>query len=227
MSSRIALYYKNATANVLDADHGVTEAELKALEAQIAEITERMDAERQAGNLPYRELPYQQQMCQQVAQLAERLRPRYDNLVVMGIGGSALGNIALQTALNTPTYNLVANRPGPRLFVIDNVDPVQIGSLLAYLDGQLDRTLFNVISKSGQTAETAAQFMTVCKLLEEKLPGGSLSEHIVATTDAQGGTLRRIVEREGFESLEVPDGVGGRVQRAQCRWVVQCSDVRD
>ena len=210
MSSRIALYYKNATAGVLGADHGVTDAELKGLEGQIAEITERMDAERQAGNLPYRELPYQEHMRQQVVQLADKLRPRYDNLVVMGIGGSALGNLALQTALNIPTYNLLTDRAGPRLFVIDNVDPVQFGSLLAYLEDQLDRTLFNVVSKSGQTAETAAQFLTVCALLEEKLPSGALTEHIVATTDAQGGTLRRIVERQGFESLEVPDGVGGR-----------------
>ena len=129
---------------------------------------------------------------------------------MLGIGGSALGNIAVQTALNSPTYNMQSERPGPRLFVSDNVDPVQFGALMDYLEGQLDRTLFNVISKSGQTAETAAQFLIVQDMLTKKLPGCKLADHIIATTDTKSGTLRGIVDAQGFTSLEVPDGVGGR-----------------
>jgi glucose-6-phosphate isomerase len=67
-----------------------------------------------------------------------------------------------------------------------------------------------VISKSGKTAETAAQFMTVCDLLKAKLPNAPLADHIVATTDAKSGTMRQIADREKLTSLVVPDGVGGR-----------------
>ncbi|MDF1869811.1 MAG: hypothetical protein P1U30_05425, partial [Phycisphaerales bacterium] len=86
---------------------------------------------------------------------------KYDNLVVLGIGGSALGNIALQSALNPATYNLQSakERKGPRVFVVDNVDPVYLDSILSICDPK--KTLFNVVSKSGETAETAAQFMII------------------------------------------------------------------
>ena len=210
MSRPIQLYYKNATTDAVGSEHGLTIDEMNKLSDEIVRITEKMDAHRSEGKLPYRDLPYKTDNCQKIKNLASQLAPRYDNLVVLGIGGSALGNIALQTALNSPVYNLLADRPGPRLFVIDNVDPVQIGSLLEYLDHDLDRTLFNVISKSGRTAETASQYLTIREMLSSKLPDSKLSDHIIATTDAQAGTLRNIADKESLTALVVPDGVGGR-----------------
>jgi len=206
MPKEITLYYKNVMSDVVGPEHGLTRQELDQLSQKIASITDFLAEER----LPYRDLPYRDEMCGKIKALASELSSRYDNMVVLGIGGSALGNIALQSALNSPTYNLEVNRAGPRLFVIDNVDPVQFGSIMDLLDGQLDRTLFNVVSKSGRTAETASQFLTVCEMLRAKLPGADLKDHIVATTDKAGGTLRDIVNKSGFRSLEVPDGVGGR-----------------
>lgn len=212
MSDQIQLYIKNAMSEVVGAQHGLSRAELNGLSDRLIEITETMAAERTAGRLAYRDLPYKQKEGQVVVDLADELRGKFDNLVVLGIGGSALGNIALQTALHSATYNLLdgVQRPGPRLFVIDNVDPDQLGAILAYLENQLERTLFNVISKSGRTAETAAQFLTVCSMLEEKLGTAALKDHIIATTDSTGGTLRCIVDKQGYRSLVVPDGVGGR-----------------
>jgi len=206
MVQQIKLYYKNATDSAVGDEHGISNSELMNLSGKIAAITKKLNDQR----LPYRDLPYRGETVRNIKNLADRLAGKYDNLVVLGIGGSALGNIALQTALNSPTYNMQSDRPGPRLFVSDNVDPVQFGALLDYLESQLDRTLFNVISKSGQTAETAAQFLIVQDMLQKKLPGVKLADHIIATTDRQSGTLRRIVDTQGFTSLEVPDGVGGR-----------------
>jgi glucose-6-phosphate isomerase len=94
--------------------------------------------------------------------------------------------------------------------VLDNVDPQQVRSFLDWIDGRLDKTIFNVISKSGRTAETAAQFLTICSLLEKRLGKNSLKKHIIATTDAKGGTLRKTTDKFGFRNLLVPDGVGGR-----------------
>lgn len=154
--------------------------------------------------------------------LVAKLRGRFDTMVVMGIGGSALGNIALQSALNPTTYNLhepgvgqqsLGNRRGqyPRIFIVDNVDPQYFGAVLDYclaVDPTLERTLFNVISKSGETAETAAQFMVIRDLLKKH--GRKGSEHVVAVTDPAKGTMREICKQEGYPTLPVPDGVGGR-----------------
>jgi glucose-6-phosphate isomerase len=155
-----------------------------------------------------------------VMKVVEQCRGRFDNLVVLGIGGSALGNIALQSALNGATYNLLpegagaapaGGRPGPRMFVVDNVDPHYFGAVLRFCQshGGLGRTLFNVISKSGETAETAAQFMVVRALLQEAL-GSGYGRNIVAITDPEKGTMRKICDDAGFTTLPVPDGVGGR-----------------
>lgn len=149
-----------------------------------------------------------------VGDVVQQARGRFDTMVVLGIGGSALGNIALQAALNPPTHNLLPDdrRRGPRMFVIDNVDPALLGAVLDYCKNQpggLGRTLFNVISKSGETAETAAQFMIVRDVLQRAL-GKGYAKNIVAITDPAKGTMRQICEREGFVTLPVPDGVGGR-----------------
>ncbi|MHC4915455.1 MAG: glucose-6-phosphate isomerase, partial [Planctomycetota bacterium] len=134
---------------------------------------------------------------------------RFENLVVIGIGGSALGAIALRSALCHPFHNQLPaeSRPGARVYVLDNADPVRCAALLEMLD--LRRTLFNVITKSGSTAETAAQFLCARAAVEKRV-GSSWPEHFVFTTDEEKGDLRALADAEGVASLPVPDGVGGR-----------------
>ncbi len=203
-------------ANVLDAAvgaaHGLGAAEIRRAETAAKQIVAQIEKERRSGQHRYRDLPADRVMLRQV-QSAVRLRAgRFENLVVLGIGGSALGNIALQTALNPAYHNVMPgkSRRGPRLFVMDNVDPVQVANLLQVLAGSLPKTLFNVISKSGETAETAAQFLIVRDLLARKLGKAGLARNILVTTDPEGGTMRGIVEAEGYDALPVPPGVGGR-----------------
>src|SRR6266566_4183728 len=98
----------------------------------------------------------------QVERFSSSARGKYDDVVILGIGGSALGPIALRTALRPSGWNMLdeKTRGGyPRLNVLDNVDPETIAALLERL--QLARTLFIVTSKSGGTAETMAQFLIV------------------------------------------------------------------
>jgi glucose-6-phosphate isomerase len=83
-------------------------------------------------------------------------------------------------------------------------------SFLDWLGDGLNTTIFNVISKSGRTAETAAQFLIVRQLLLDKLGPDGLQDQVVATTDSKQGTLRKIAEDSNLRCLEVPDGVGGR-----------------
>jgi glucose-6-phosphate isomerase len=209
--SEIRLYYKNVTADVIGDEHGITPVQLKDLAKQTSPLIQQLNEKREAGETPYRDLPYNSEISRQVKELVKELKGRCENLVVFGIGGSALGNIALQTALNPYMHNLDdTQRTGPRLFIFDNVDPPQLVSFLDWLDDGLNKTIFNVISKSGRTAETAAQFMIIRQLLLDKLGPDGLRDQVVATTDSKQGTLRKIAEDSNLRCLEVPDGVGGR-----------------
>jgi glucose-6-phosphate isomerase len=182
----------------------------------VATLTEKLNKSKGTGWERWRNLPFdpvRKEHVGAVKQIVERSRGRFENLVVLGIGGSALGNIALQSALNPSIYNLVPTnqRAGPRVFVVDNVDPAYFGSVLRFCEhnGGLKSTLFNVVSKSGETAETAAQFMVIRDLLRKSI-GPNYKDNIVAVTDPNSGTMRKICDSEGFTTLPVPEGVGGR-----------------
>jgi glucose-6-phosphate isomerase len=207
----IQLYWKNATDRVIPAEHGITTRDLETIDPVIRAAHAAVSDQIRSGKLGYAALPTNTSYRAAVCELVERYRPDTTDLVVLGIGGSALGNIALHAALQPATYNLLsdARRPGPRLFVLDNVDPALVGDTLNLLGRRIKTTLFNVISKSGETAETAAQFMIVRQLLQKKL-GASYARRIVATTDAARGTLHDIAAAEGYATLPVPDDVGGR-----------------
>ena len=209
--AEIKLYYKNVMADVIGLEHGLSQSQLNELAQKTSLLVTRLNQERKQGKTPYRDLPYKTDTVEQVKKLVAQLRGRCENLVVLGIGGSALGNIALQTALNPFMYNLDdRQRKGPRLFVFDNVDPPQFASFLEWIDDKLDRTIFNVISKSGRTAETAAQLLIIQQLLTERMGADGLRSQVIATTDREKGTLRKMANQAGLRCLDVPDGVGGR-----------------
>ncbi len=207
----VRLYWKNASAEVVGEEHGITQDELVAAGERAEQAHREIVRQWDSGELGYAKLPYRQDYRDEVGKLVEELRDRTTDMVVLGIGGSALGNIALQTALNPVTYNLLADkrRRGPRLFVLDNVDPALVADTLSLLGDRLETTLVNVISKSGETAETASQFMIFHELLRERL-GKDYARHIVATTDPHKGTLHEIAREAGFCMLPVPGDVGGR-----------------
>ncbi len=213
VTSEVRLYYKNATTDAVGEEHGIAERQLR---EQLAELPGKIEKLRSFPQIrdrddAYRKLPHDAQMPQQVKELAAKLRPGCENLVVFGIGGSALGNIALQTALNPYMYNLDrAQRAGPRLFVFDSMDPQQLVSFLDWADDRLDKTIFNVITKKGETAETIGQFMIVRQMLLEKFGFDGYKERVVATTDPQQGLLRGIATADNLYCLDVPSGVGGR-----------------
>ncbi len=209
-SSTISLYYKNVLSDIIGTEHGMTRQQLKELAQQTLPAIVECNRQRKAGIIPYRDLPYRDTYAKEVKETAAQIKG-CENFVVLGIGGSALGNIALQTALNPYMYNTdPAQRKGPRLFVFDNVDPMQLGSFLKWVGDKLDKTIFNVISKSGRTAETAAQFSIITQMLMEKLGADGFRKQVVATTDRRSGTLRKIADQAKLRTLEVPDGVGGR-----------------
>ena len=204
---RIRLDYTNALAAAVGPEHGVADAELAALAEPSARALEAVLA-RRGKDLRWLDLPYAREVADELLEYAASVHGRFRNVVVLGIGGSALGNIALATALNSPYHDLDPPAGLPRLFVLDNVDPDLIGEWIDHFD--VTKTLFNVVSKSGGTAETMSQFLVFRQKLIERLGAEAHVEHLVVTTDAEKGILREIVARDGYRSFVVPDGVGGR-----------------
>ena len=208
---QITIDYKNVTSAVIGTKDGITPRQLKSLEKKIKPLISKINKQRKAGKTPFRDLPYNKRISRRVNAVVKTLRKKCDYLVILGIGGSALGNIALDTALRPFLPNPMDKQSKrPRLFVLDNVDPDQFSSFLGYIKPVLKRTVFNVISKSGRTSETAAQFMIVREMLIDALGATGYRKRVVATTDAKAGTLRTIADSDKLQTLEVPDGVGGR-----------------
>lgn len=166
-------------------------------------------ARQASGELGFFDVPADRRLLEQSLRAVAAADGKYDDVVVLGIGGSALGPIALRTALRPYAWNSLgaAARGGwPRLQVLDNVDPVTIATVLDRLD--LARTLFLVTSKSGGTAETMAQYLVVRgRLTSAGLP---LAGHLTFITDPAKGALRPIAAAEGLEALDIPPNVGGR-----------------
>jgi glucose-6-phosphate isomerase len=209
MSERLTLDYDRMLAPTVG--RGIDPARLDALQDRFREVQADVEARRGAGTLGFFDLPYERTVVEQIRSFADGLGQAFDNVVVLGIGGSALGTIALQQALLRPHWNELDGEQRdyfPRLYVLDNVDPGTIGPVLDRLDPR--RTLFNVVSKSGSTAETMAQFMIVRERLRQSLPEDGYRGHLIFTTDPDRGVLRRIADDEGIATLPVPPAVGGR-----------------
>lgn len=112
------------------------------------------------------ELPYNQEdIVRDIIYTAAEVRAHYDNFVVLGIGGSALGPMAVFNALCHFRYNdLDAKKRGVKFYVEDNVDPERMLALLDVID--VEKTMFNVITKSGATSETMSQYLIITDILK-------------------------------------------------------------
>ena len=207
---RISLDVNNMMADILGMQYGVDPAAIDALAPYAAAAQQNVARNRGKGMLGWTELPYNQaEILGHMDAVAEKVRARFDAFVVLGIGGSALGPIAVQQALNHLRWNELPaeKRNGPKLYVEDNIDPERMASLLDVID--VKKTCFNIITKSGATAETMSQYLIISELLKREV-GEGWQEHIIATTDKSRGNLIQLARAEGFEMFVIPDGVGGR-----------------
>jgi len=156
-------------------------------------------------------LPYQKNVVNGIKQTAAQIREKFENFIVIGIGGSALGAIALHTSLNNIYYNLSdksTRNNCPRMFFPDNVDPEYFKELLDLID--IKKSCFNIISKSGGTVETMACFSIIFDLIKKQLGESAIPKHIIATTDPQKGLLRQIATSHNIKIFDIPPNVGGR-----------------
>lgn len=183
--------------------YGLEMSDFEAITPRLAGVLEEIRSKRDKGELPFHDLPYDTAGTAECRRLADELAADFDTMIVLGIGGSALGTKAVLDAVPA------AIRPRRMsVHVADNVDPSTFTTLLDSVN--LRRTCFNVISKSGGTSETLAQFLIVRERLSALVGEESWPRHIVVTTDPVKGPLRALAAKLGLRSLTVPPGVGGR-----------------
>ncbi|WP_276252478.1 glucose-6-phosphate isomerase [Halomontanus rarus] len=190
----------NALATV--ASPGISREALERLDEDVARAHERIEAGRDdaehgyaALNLPNRTDPDEIYRAVDRPEIADA-----DALVTVGIGGSALGAATIADALSGTEAD-----DDTRTVFLDNVDPEWITSRLESLP--LENTAVNVVSRSGTTAETLANFLVVREAFEDA--GVDWTERTIATT-GEAGPLRELSDRHGLPALQVPDGVPGR-----------------
>ena len=206
----IRLAYGRMFQDALDGRHGLPRARLAELAARFGAVQAEVRRRRAAGEYGFYRLVDQGDTVREIKTFSEGLGQAHDHVLVLGIGGSALGAKALLTALRRPAWNEWDDEGRefyPRLTVLDNVDPTTMNAALRRIDPR--RVLVNVISKSGGTAETMAQYLVVRAWLEDAL-GAAAHRHLVFTTDPARGALREIASRDGIATLSVPPDVGGR-----------------
>ena len=206
----ITLDVNHMMADTLGFQYGIARSQVEEYAPFAAAANQAVQAGRGKNWLGWTELPYNQgEIVEKIEKVAQRVRKDFDTFVVLGIGGSALGPIAVQQALNHLHYNELPaeKRGGPRLYVEDNIDPERMQALLDVID--VKTTCFNVITKSGATAETMSQYLTVSELLKKEV-GDKWADHIIATTDTEKGNLIKLAKEHGFELFYIPATVGGR-----------------
>lgn len=136
-----------------------------------------------------------------IIDIVDKVRKRFENLVVIGIGGSINGT----TAFAEIFADYLDKRKS--LFFIDNLSDELVQNILSKIN--VKKTAFNFVSKSGNTVEIVTIFLILKHILERKL-GKNYKEHLIITTGRNNGYLRRISEEMFLTCLDVPEDVGGR-----------------
>jgi glucose-6-phosphate isomerase len=150
----------------------------------------------------------QGQLDQVLALASQKTNGQLRYHIVVGIGGSNLGTKAVYDALHGAWDAL---EPGhtPKLLFAETTDPewlVKASALLQTLESP-EQVFVSVISKSGGTTETLANFEIIMHALTAKL--GDVRSRVVAITD-EGSALWEQAGGQSIARLAIPKPVGGR-----------------
>jgi glucose-6-phosphate isomerase len=129
-------------------------------------------------------------------------RGPFKNLLVIGIGGSALGPQFVANALSQPATDKMS------VYFFDNTDPDGMDKVLSRLDGQLGETLCVVISKSGGTQETRNGMLEAAAAYQRA--NLDFGRHVVAVTGAGSNLDKFAVDNHWLARFPMWDWVGGR-----------------
>jgi glucose-6-phosphate isomerase len=217
LNQEIQLDVSRVRSRSIGSEYGISPSEYKQVEENISRAHEVIKQEQNSGEYGFYTVHKDRSMWGDVERTAKKLlKNKYENLVILGIGGSALGITTLLTALKPQYYNLqsIEERNGfPRVFVMDNVDPDTFSEMMTICDPT--KTLYNVISKSGTTAETVAQLFVVLDQIEKSVGKLNVSEHVVFTTGPKikkrpETPMQEVCDKYRCKTFTIPENIGGR-----------------
>ena len=184
--------------------HRLSPSDAEHLKVKAVSLAKRLAKETSAGELPFLTMPYRSRLEKEMPPLLPRVRA-CKHMLVLGIGGSALGARAMQQAFASGQDG--PGHAGPWLWIADNVCAERFEALLSKLNPA--DTMVVCISKSGGTIETLSQYFLVRAWLQASM-GEAWPEHMIVVTDIAKGYLREEAGRHNLASLDVPDYLGGR-----------------
>jgi glucose-6-phosphate isomerase len=149
--------------------------------------------------LTFRNLIYSN--VEEIKSIGEEIRKKYKNYVIVGIGGSDLGSRTIVNALE--------NKSGVNiLFIGSNTDPDELDSFFNNIS--LEDSVFNIISKSGETIEIIANFLYIESQIEKQMGRDKVEDHIIITTSEPKSTIRDLASEYNIQIIEGISNVGDR-----------------
>jgi len=207
--SSLTLDYTHCLASTIGATHGLTDNEIETLVAKFPKHHENIEELRASGESAFFDLPYQD--TKDVKVLIKENKGKWESLVVVGMGGASVTAESMVTALGHEHWNLLtakARKNAPRVFFLDNLDAKAVEDLEEVLDPK--KTLFLVISKTGNTAETNALYLHLVAWLKKKSTKTNLPKQVIVATDPEKSPLALATRADKFKVLPVPGNLGDR-----------------
>ncbi len=186
-------------------EHGLPDDVFRSTLAECGGALDWLRTQHQDGTLPLLRLPGRRDDLAPLTDFAADFRARFDHVLVLGTGGSSLGG---QTLYALADYGFGPAEGTPRLIFMDNIDPDGFGALSKAVN--YDRLGVIAVSKSGGTAETLTQLLTLVPEMSRAVGEDQLKRHIVAITEPGERALRSLAGRWQLPVIDHDPGVGGR-----------------
>ena len=182
---------------------GLSESRFQTALARIDQGIETVRQAFKADKLPFLESANWEHDLAEVTQAAASFQG-FEEVIVLGTGGSSLGGRALQAMQGRQ-----GSQNGTRLSIVTNIDPFSFEQLIDRQNWQ--KTGVIAISKSGHTVETLMQLYTILPLMRRTIaPAQDIANHLIMITDPGDNPLRSLAERLKARILDHPQAIGGR-----------------
>ncbi len=175
-------------------DEGFSQGLFERLAPTLEALRHVLLAQAREPSHPFFYLPPPDRVVEEVRVTARELRRLGDHLVVVGIGGSALGAKALCAG-------------GSGVAFLEGVDPRHVQDTLRRVDWR--KAALNIVSKSGGTMETLVNAGLALEALRKAHPV-EWRRRVVVTASPAEGKLQNWAANEGIKVLQIPNPVGGR-----------------
>ncbi|PIS10427.1 MAG: glucose-6-phosphate isomerase [Bdellovibrio sp. CG10_big_fil_rev_8_21_14_0_10_47_8] len=176
---------------ILETSQKISDSSKNRTEAAYQKVLTRQD-------LGFHQMPDRLDLWTASQNLGRQLADSYDNMVVVGIGGSSLGPRALYEVLQNP-------KSKQKLYFCDNVDGVEFSRLWDQLS-DLKKTIWVLISKSGSTIETLVSADFIHQIYQQKNQQASM----VVVSETKSSPMMDWAKQQSVPTLEIPVDVGGR-----------------